>query len=466
LFTDLDMTWELFMYYYNTFSGIKKKLSHEHQHNFNWLRGASGSTGYRWFCGVTGKPEVYDWEGERGTFQAAWMEVDHNIDVADDVYVFDFASLYPTMMRGNNLFSRCKKGEGWHGSGCDVFPSVEENENNGIVGHYKMNDIGKFENELESMFMERKVAKKKFKETGDIKYYYEQLGIKILMNSSYGASGSSPFKSMYDPITAEDITRSAQCCIRHAKKYFEEKGYWIIYLHTDSLYVVDVYGDGQKIKDLAKEISDIQRKALNIPTSMHSFDFEKRIDRLWLTKGDKGDNLKQRNFILYTDYGSSSDERPPEGVKKTGYTGGKLADFNCSRVSKEVWNQYITPDLIDGKADIYYSVPKLLTYIKDLVRDNPDWLIMRKKSKSLDSYKSTTCQPYKITDMYGPGEHFFIPNKYVGVGDSTGKHFLSTMDELKESFGDAWLDAVDYSKYITELKVFIRPEERKEIRKL
>lgn len=462
---DLESGFLLFQYLYNNFSGILPRLSPINQINGQWLNGATGTTGYRWFCNVTGKLEVYDWDAKRDTFQAGFMYVDKDRDMAKNVLVFDFASLYPTMMRGNNLYSRVpsehvdkdrmidrRNGrEVWHGSE-EVFPTYEQNKHNGIVGYYYKDEVGLFEKALEDAFNERKIAKKKFKETGDKKYFYEQQGIKILMNASYGASGSAPFSSMYDRTTAEDITRSAQCCIRHAKKVMEDNGYWIIYLHTDSLYVVDVYNNHDKLKQLARDITETQRKALNIPTAMHNFEFEKHYDKLWLTKGDDGENLKQRNFTLVDD--------------KVSFTGGKLGAFSTSELSKKIFREVISKDLINGKRDLYYKPEELIRIVKEYGKAYPELLQIRKKVKLLTSYKSLTSQPAKISAMYGSGEHYLVPNKYVGVSSYKGKKWLGKMEELKKIGGLDWLSMVDFSKFVEELSVFVRPEDRKKLKKL
>jgi len=470
LHRDLDAQWNLFEYFWNNFSGIMPRLSKLNQLNGQWLNGASGTTGYRWYCNVTGLPELYDWETGYEEYTGALMDVLQNIDVAEFLLVFDFKSLYPSMMRGNGLYSRCpeeyvdkeslidiRNGRPLWNGGNDVFPTCEHSPKNGIVGYYYHDEVGVFEKELEMMSLEKDKATELYKLTGDMTYHYERLGIKILMNSSYGASGSPAFSSMYDKITAEDITRSGQCCIRHARKIMEEHGYTIMYLHTDSLYVIDPYKDVEKLKKLAREITETQKKCLNIPTDMHSFEFEKKLEKMWLTKGDDGENLKQRNFILYKD---------KSGELKADFTGGKLANFNTSELSKKVWNDIISKDLINGKRDLYYEPEQLLRMVKSVGKENPDLLAIRKKSKNLTSYKTENSQQAKITKMYGVGEHFLIPNKYIGLGDSSGKKFLAKREELEKAFGLDWVSAVDYKKYLQELSVFVRPEKRKELRKI
>jgi len=468
LFRDLDATWALFEYYYNLFSGIKDKLRPEHKHNFNWLRGAAGSTGYRWYCNIMNLPELYDFS-RKGDFSGAWMWVHELIDYFKNVYVYDFASLYPNMRASLNLDSRCpidyvdkekmidtRNGRPlWHSGG--VFKSVEEDAEHGIVGYYHSDELNPFAVAVLEAFHSRRADKVKFKETGDMTWYYSQLGKKILMNASYGAGGSPAFVSMYDAITAEDTTRAGQTLIRHAKETLEMRGFIVAYLHTDSLYIELGDKDPQELKDVIAQINKEQKASLPFDEGTHDFTFEKRIEKMWLHKKDDGTHAKQRNFIVYED---------KDGELKADFTGGKLADFNVSKVAKKVWDKVISQDLICGKENIYYSIDMLLQHCKAMIKEEPELCILRKKSKEASHYKAKTSQPAKITAMYGAGEHSLVPNKYLGVGDSAGKHFLCTMSELKEAFGDAWLDAIDYSKYITELKVFVLPENRKLIKKI
>lgn len=78
-----------------------------------------------------------------------------------------------------------------------------------------------------------------------VQYYNEQLALKILMNSLYGATSNQYFR-YYDPRIAESITLSAQLTIKWAEKtinnylnsILDTNGVdYIIAIDTDSLYI-------------------------------------------------------------------------------------------------------------------------------------------------------------------------------------------------------------------------------------
>ena len=88
-------------------------------------------------------------------------------------------------------------------------------------------------------------ANKQELEKMSVQYYNEQLALKILMNSLYGATSNQYFR-YYDPRIAESITLSAQLTIKWAEKTINnylndtlqtQDVDYIIAIDTDSLYI-------------------------------------------------------------------------------------------------------------------------------------------------------------------------------------------------------------------------------------
>jgi len=115
---------------------------------------------------------------------------------------------------------------------------------------------------LDELFTNRKKAKKqakeylnKYKETGDIKYYelfkqYDnlQFTLKILLNSFYGVFGDAGY-DLCTPEIAGAITATGRFLIKFAKRKLEEKGFKVIYIDTDSNYVMLRPVQGQTIEE-------------------------------------------------------------------------------------------------------------------------------------------------------------------------------------------------------------------------
>jgi len=449
LIGDLDTSEALLNYFMDFFSGYKDLMSPEDIRTFKWLTSSSGSNSYKVLCHQAGVPELYTEHPVKSTFQAAISWTNPKLNFAKDVYCFDFASLYPHMMIGGNLFS--KDPNGWHG-GSGVYKSIEEDTKNGIRGYYSKT-AGVMENSIKNLYTLRVSIKKQMKKLDRNSIEYKRLdrkqyAIKITINTAYGICGNPRFLQVYDLDRANDITAMSRASITHAKKTFEDAGYIIIYQHTDSLYIVDRFENGDRIKEISKQITREQLKSFNIPIESHNFEFEEHFKRLWLVQGDDGKNIKNRNIKI-----TDSDE-----VK---FTGIKMVNLGISELAKKVFWEYIAPSLVKGKVDLFFDPLLLKKYLKDISKEDYSLLDVRKKVWNINSYKSKTSMQYQIAQRYGEGIHYLIANGYIGSGKS--KKYCK-MEELKKAFGDKWLDAVDYSAYLRDLSEFIKPELRKKLK--
>lgn len=223
----------------------------------------------------------------------------------------------------------------------------------------------------------------------------------------------------------------------------------ILVHNTDSLYIKDEFSDPMKIKNLAKAITRKQISDMNIHNENHLFDFEDHLKKIWLVQGDDGKNVRNRNVRLYDD-------------NKIKYTGIKLTNLNTSKLTHLVFKNFISRNLIN-KDDLFFDLEVMLDWFKTEAKKDPELLVKRYRVKSPESYANTTSLQSQISMLYGYGEHYLVPNKFLGAGKSTKK---ATLKELKDEYKEDFLDVIDYSAYIKELKEFIKPEERKRISKI
>ena len=171
------------------------------------------------------------------------------------IICFDFRSLYPSMMIGGNLYSPADKKDKhcWNGSG--VYPSVYENNYDGIRGKY-LRTRGKVENVLYEMFQKRLTVKDKPQES---------LARKIVLNTCYGLLGNPKFQSVCHLTAAADCTAMARRSIHFARTVFEEYGYECVYTDTDSIYVKIKDKQLEECKEVVKWIVSKQISSMNIP---------------------------------------------------------------------------------------------------------------------------------------------------------------------------------------------------------
>lgn len=135
----------------------------------------------------------YDNEGE---YEGAFVYAKKG--VYDWVMFLDFASLYPSIMLNE-------------GYGNEITLSL-----------------------LKEWYDNRFKYKREWKNSGDIKLYYKQYALKILVNSSYGVYGYKGFR-LYNRDIASKITGKGRELILSVKHYVESVlGYDVVLIDTDS----------------------------------------------------------------------------------------------------------------------------------------------------------------------------------------------------------------------------------------
>ncbi|HLD56902.1 MAG TPA: DNA-directed DNA polymerase, partial [archaeon] len=175
-----------------------------------------------------------------------------------DVVVFDFKSMYPSIMISFNICptTLVRNREGVDKNNVFESPAgawfLKPEIKKGIVPKI-----------VDELMTRRTAAKKKQKEATDeflkASLYGEQWALKILANAFYGYLGYARAR-MYNLDIANSITSFGRDIIHQTKTMMEEKGFDVVYGDTDSLMVKIGVDDLEKIRPLAfsvsKEISE------------------------------------------------------------------------------------------------------------------------------------------------------------------------------------------------------------------
>jgi DNA polymerase-2 len=187
-----------------------------------------------------------------------------------NVWVFDFKSLYPSIIRTFNIdplsyvpdpapqADLIRTAEGAFRRAPAILPRL-----------------------LDELFPRREGAKKRHDETA-------AHAIKILMNSFYGVLGTSACR-FYNPALANSITGMGKHLLLWSKSWFEAAGYTVLYGDTDSLFVRAAGDDPARASATALELA----AGLNAELSRHiaegwrvqsrlELEFEKLYLRLFL----------------------------------------------------------------------------------------------------------------------------------------------------------------------------------------
>ncbi|MEW5815881.1 MAG: DNA polymerase II, partial [Spirochaetota bacterium] len=199
----------------------------------------------------------------------------------EHVLVFDFRSLYPSIIRTFHIdpYSRLKAGNDPVMTPAGIPFSQSEH----ILPDY----IGEL--------LERR---SKALKTGDV---HLSQSIKILMNSFYGVMGT-PGSRFYHPDLPTAVTETGQWVLKEAAGYLRKKGYRVLYGDTDSLFVELKKHEANQADlrglSLVKEINDCFGRRLKEEYNVTSYlelEYEKHYEKFFLPamRGGEGGALKR-----------------------------------------------------------------------------------------------------------------------------------------------------------------------------
>ena len=211
-----------------------------------------------------------------------------------NVWVFDFKSLYPSIIRTFNIdpvgFSE-EAGEGL----IDLPGNAWFTREPGILPGM-----------LDELFPRRAEAK----QSGNA---VASQAIKILMNSFYGVLGT-PACRFYNPNIANAITGQGRYLLLWSKAWFEAQGFEVLYGDTDSLFVSAGVLDSAAAQARSTELAMLltQELALHIKqkwgvTSRLEMEFEKLYERLFLPALRHSSNGARKRYVGAI-YGAPADQ--------------------------------------------------------------------------------------------------------------------------------------------------------------
>jgi len=279
-----------------------------------------------------------------------------------NVWVFDFKSLYPSLIRTFNI---------------DPLSYVESPE---LHADLIRTPGGAFRREpailphlLDELFPQREAAKQR---RDDVAAH----AVKILMNSFYGVLGT-PACRFFNPALANSITGMGKEMLLWSKLWFETKGFAVLYGDTDSLFVRSPGGDPECANVQARQLA----AALNADLTRHietrwrvdsrlELEFEKLYLRLFLPHARHSTRGASKRYAgLLHDAGADSVEFVGMEVVRRDWTA--LA----KRVQRELYQRLFTDQPIDAYLAAIVSrvrkgqLDEELIYDKNLRKDIGDY---------------------------------------------------------------------------------------------
>lgn len=368
-------------------------------------------------------PSVGAGEGEEESWLTGGYVFDSKPGLYRNVLVFDFKSLYPSIIRTFNL---------------DPLTLVRgEPADTDLVApngaRFRRDVPGILPALVADLAREREQATRAGQKV-------KSQAIKILMNSLYGVLGSTASRLFFPPV-ANAITHFGQFLIRTAARYAEERGYAVIYGDTDSLFVVAGSDDSTRALTIAEELREAIGTAIAREVegkfgcrSHLELEFEKLYRRFFLpeVRSGKGGSKKRYAGLLRDDAGREEIE----------FVGLESVRRDWSEVSKRFQKGLL--DLVFHERPVEGFVAQ---FVADLRAGKFDAELAYRKAvrKDLDAYTKTTPPHVRAArkQQLGAGrivEYVMTRNGPEAVGEETAPpDYAHYIEHQLRPVGDAIL---------------------------
>ncbi|HKQ30805.1 MAG TPA: DNA polymerase II [Burkholderiales bacterium] len=283
-----------------------------------------------------------------------------------NVWVFDFKSLYPSVIRTFNIDPLGYVANPEPGADVIRTPGGTFRREPGILPRM-----------LDELFPQRDAAKK----AGDD---VASNAIKILMNSFYGVLGT-PACRFHNPALANAITGTGREMLLWSKRWFENAGFKVLYGDTDSLFVHTGGNDPEQARRQGPELAAALTEALRRyiaerwdAQSRLELEFEKLYAKLFLPRVRRGTGGARKRYAGLV-HGHDGDS--------TEFVGMEVVRRDWTALAKQVQRELYERLFTDQSVDRY-----LAEVVKKVRRgDLDDALVYRKNlRKDTEAYTATT----------------------------------------------------------------------------
>lgn len=318
-----------------------------------------------------------------------------------NVWVFDFRSLYPSIIRTFNI---------------DPLSYVREPA---AADDLIRTPGGAFSREpailpglLDGLFARREAAR----QSGDA---VASNAIKILMNSFYGVLGTSACR-FYNPALANSITGMGKEMLLWSKRWFEDRGFRVLYGDTDSLFVSSGLEDDRKAEEQGAQLA----RALNEELARYIHERWRVVSHLSL----KFEKLYLRLFLSHARNSTRGASKRYAGLRRAagrGATEGvasseeKIVEFVGMEVVRSDW----TPLAKQVQRELYerlFTDQPVGVYLADVVK--------RVRSGALDEslvYRKNLRKPAQAYTATTP-PHVAAARKSAQSGGRSVRYVMTT----------------------------------------
>ena len=278
------------------------------------------------------------------------------------VWVFDFKSLYPNVIRTFNIDPVAY-----------VADPVPDQDLIHTPGGAFTREPAILPGVLDDLFPRREAAKKQ----GDPVAAH---AIKILMNSFYGVLGTRACR-FYNPALANSITGTGKEMLLWSKRWFEDAGFRVLYGDTDSLFVGSGDSPDELGPQLAAELNGALSRYIRERWGVESrleLEFEKTYRRLFLPQARHSTRGASKRYAGLLE---------EAGQQRVEFVGMEVVRRDWTALAKQVQRELYQRLFTDQPVEVY-----LAEIVRDVRSGLLDQLLVYRKNlrKVADSYTATT----------------------------------------------------------------------------
>ena len=310
-------------------------------------------------------PAVHSPNARRSSAQGGGHVLEPVTGMHENVWVLDYKSLYPSLMRTFNIDPLTYVASGAENNDDICTPS-------GVAFHRGEAILPKI---LDDLFRAREQAKTDKDEVAS-------QAIKILMNSFYGVLGT-PGCRFHNPDIANSITGLGRHFLLWSKAWFEKAGFDVVYGDTDSVFVRSGIDDSREAKD----------EVYNLTASINA-DLARYVKDAWRVESRlelEFEKLYRRLFLPLIRHGSAGARKRYAGVVEgedgVEFVGMEVVRRDWTELAKNVQRELYRRLFDDGPV-----VGFLGGYVRDLRLGKLDNLLVYRKGlrKALHEYTAIT----------------------------------------------------------------------------
>jgi len=310
-------------------------------------------------------PTVRSDDARVSVAQAGGHVLEPEMGLHERVWVFDFKSLYPSIIRTFNIDPVAYVAR--------AMPDADLIET--VSGAAFRRDRAILPQLLDALFPQREAAKRR----GD---GVASQAIKILMNSFYGVLGT-PACRFHNPALANAITGSGRHFLQWSKDWFEARGHRVLYGDTDSLFVSAGAMDDAAALERGPVLAQVLTSELGRYIA-ERWGIESRLELEF-------EKLYLRLFLPSVRHGSGGARKRYAGL----VTGAEAVEFVGMEVVRRDWTELAKRVQRELYQRLFTGAP-IESYLSDVVRrlrngEFDDQLVYRKGlRKELDAYTTST----------------------------------------------------------------------------